>query len=118
MKNSDQIHIHDLVIPCYVGITEQERALSQDLFLSLTLTAPLEKAGLSDQLKDTVDYGKIMNDLRLLLQGKTFWLIEKVAESAAQMVLKNFSIKEVLVQVSKRTLPGVKSVTVSITRKN
>ncbi len=115
--SSDQIFIEDLEISCYVGVPDEERAYPQPLHLSLLLDASLEKAGASDKIKDTVDYGAVMDGLRNLLQGQTFFLIEKVAETAANFVIKNFPFTQASIQVTKLSLPGVKSVTVSIHRK-
>ena len=115
-KSLDQIQIVGLEVSCRVGVTEEERSLPQDLNLSLTLELPLQKAGLSDKLKDTVNYAQVMDEVRNLLQRKSFWLIETVAEQTAKLILSRFGISQVNVSVSKRTLPGVKLVTVSINR--
>jgi len=115
-KSLDQIHIEQLEVSCRVGATEKERAFPQDLSLSLTLSLALQKAGRSDRLRDTVNYAKIIEEVRNLLQGKTFWLIETVAEQTAHLTLDRFKVEEVSVAVSKRTVPGVKLVTVFVTR--
>lgn len=115
-KSSDQIFIEGLEISCHVGVTAEERALQQILSLSITLDTPLHTAGASDKITDTINYAEVMDQTRNWLQGKTFSLIEKIAELTAENILTQFPVSRVHVLVSKLTLPGVKSVTVSIIR--
>jgi 7,8-dihydroneopterin aldolase/epimerase/oxygenase len=115
-SEEDYIRIEGLEISSHVGITDQERAIPQEMGVSLTLWTPLEKPGLSDRISDAVDYAHIMNEIRLLLQGKTFNLIETMAEKTARHLLVRFDITKIKVEISKLSLPGVKSVTASVTR--
>src|SRR5262249_52422144 len=117
-NSPDAIHIEGFEVSCHVGATEEERSLPQDLVLSIAMETSLQKAGRSDNLKDTVNYALVMDDIRTLLQGKSFWLIEKVADLTATLILKKYKVDRIQVLVSKRTLPGVKSVSVHITRQN
>ena len=114
----DRIHIRDLLVRCIVGIYDEERREKQDVLFNLTLYADLSKAGQSDKIEDTVDYKVIKKDILAMAQKSDSYLIERLAESAAEIALKAPGVQRVDVVVDKPgALRFTRSVAVEITRR-
>ena len=75
------------------------------------------KAGKSDEIDDALDYKKIGKSVINLVSNSSFFLVEKMAEEIAKLVLKNKNISELRLRVEKPgALRGSKSVGVEILR--
>jgi D-erythro-7,8-dihydroneopterin triphosphate epimerase len=113
----DRIHIRDLLVRCIVGIFPHEREEKQDVILNLTLFADLRKACQSDNIDDTVDYKSLKKQVLEMVQGSSFFLIERLAEEVARMALAVPGVQRVTVSVDKPgALRFARSVAVEITR--
>ncbi len=113
---TDRILIKALECSAHVGVPDWERKKRQKLLLDLELAVDLRKAGRSDRVADTIDYAAVSREVKALVEGKPYLLVEAIAESAAGMVLRRFKVKEVTLRVRKFSVPGTRSVGVSITR--
>jgi len=60
-----------------------------------------EAAGLSDELARTVDYGRVFDTCRQIVESTRFDLVEALAEAIAQELLSEFPVDEVTVRVRK-----------------
>ncbi|WP_010279308.1 dihydroneopterin aldolase [Paenibacillus senegalensis] len=90
----------------YHGVYAEENKLGQRFKVDLELYLPLQPAGQSDELKDTVNYGEVYETVRGLVEERTFQLIETVAEQIAVQVLECYSmVEEVIVRVHKPNPP-------------
>lgn len=113
----DRIHIRDLMIRCIVGIYPEERSKKQDVIINMTLYADLRAACASDAIEDTVDYKTIKKKVLVSVEESSFFLVERLAEHIAQMVLDSPPVKKVDVSVDKPgALRFARSVAVEITR--
>jgi len=83
------------------GVTETERQHPQPLLVDLTFQCPNQPAFQSDQLSDTVDYGMITQRVRDIGEGRTFSLIETLAESLCQTLFHEFPITHLKIWVRK-----------------
>ena len=114
----DRIHIYDLLLRCVVGINPDERVQKQDVRITLTVYTDLSKAGRSDNIEDTVDYRTIKNNVVALVEGSSFFLIERMAECIADTCLEDRRVKKVEVLVIKpNALRPARSVGVEICRR-
>ena len=113
---SDILYIHELEIPCRIGTTDQERSRPQPVLISVEISCDLRKAGLSDDLKDALDYAALAEDIRVSVQAREFNLMEAVAESIAALILKKYRPASVQVTIEKKIFPGVKGAGVIIRR--
>ena len=84
----DRIYIRDLHVRCIVGIYDDERREKQDVYLNMTLYADLSDACRSDDINDTVDYKGVKKVILSMIQESECFLIERLAENAAQIALK------------------------------
>ena len=114
--NTDYLFANDFEVPCRVGTTAEERAFPQILHISLRVEFSLEKAGKTDDLKNSVDYAVIIEDVRNSLSRREFNLIETVAESIAEICLNNDLAHATEVIVEKNIFVGIKSVGAFIRR--
>ena len=113
----DRIHIRDLMVRCIVGINDWEREKKQDVTINITLHADLSKAAASDSIEDTVNYKTLKNRLVEMLEVSEFFLVEKMAESIANICLQEELVQRADVTVDKSgALRFARSVAVEISR--
>lgn len=113
----DMLFLEGLEVPCRVGCSEPERVTPQSLRVEVRLfCASLRDAALADDLERTVDY-RLAGDMIEAVQGKEFLLIERVAETLAEVALRNELVDHVTVTVRKRPpVQGLEWAGVEITR--
>lgn len=113
----DKIHIRDLVARCVIGIYPDERREKQEVIVNITMFADLREAGRSDRIEDTVDYKAVKKQVLALIEGSEFLLIERLAESIAEIGLAAPRVERVVVSVDKPgALRFARSVAVEIIR--
>lgn len=99
---ADHLFLEGLEVPCRVGCTDPERATPQSLRVDMQLYCPsLRDAAVADDLERTVDY-RLAGELIDAVQGREFLLIERVAETLAEVALRNPLVDRVTVGVRKR----------------
>jgi 7,8-dihydroneopterin aldolase/epimerase/oxygenase len=117
----DKIYINRMEFYGYHGVFPEETRLGQRFAVDLAVGLSLEKAGLSDRLEESVNYGELYQVCKEVVEGDPFKLIEAAAEKIASKVLKKFPlVVEVMVRVIKPNppIPGhYQSVAVEITRR-
>lgn len=97
----DKIFIRNLILSCNVGVTEAERQEKQNVILDLEIYAYLNRAGATDDINQTVDYYKIKEEVASAVTEGKFKLLERLAETAAAVTLKDPSVSMVTVAVKK-----------------
>ena len=113
----DKVFIENLEIETIIGIFGWEREVKQIVRISLEMSFDISKAGKSDKIYDALDYKKIGKSIVNLVENSSFFLVEKMAEEIASLVLKNKQIEEIKLRVEKPgALRGSKSVGVEILR--
>jgi dihydroneopterin aldolase len=104
------------------GVLEEELAQPQPFEVDVELSLDLSLAGVSDDLRHTVDYRQVFEISRETIEGPSRQLIESLAETIAARLLADFAavgVDEVLVRVRKPNvnLPGaLDAASVEITR--
>lgn len=98
------LRIKNIKVLTTVGITDEERKAPRPLNVSLAIEYNHEKAVASDSINDAFDYALIENAVVAEMSGKSFNLIESVAEYICQLMFGNELVREVTVEVEK---PGV-----------
>ena len=113
----DRIYIRDLTVRCIVGINEEERVNKQDVIINITLSADLRKPGVTDRLEDTIDYKALKKRILKLVEGSSYFLIERLAQAIAGACLEEAPVQRVRVTIDKPgALRFARSVAVEITR--
>ena len=113
----DKVFIENLEIETIIGIFGWEREVKQIVRISLEMSFDISKAGKSDNIDDALDYKKLGKSIVNFVENSSFFLVEKMAEEIASLVLKNEQIEEIKLRVEKPgALRGSKSVGVEILR--
>lgn len=103
--SDDRITVTGIQCYGYHGVHEAERQLGQRFLVDVTLSLDLQRAGMSDNLSDTVDYGMVCRTVRGIVEGEPCRLIETVAERIAAAALGTYPVEAVVVRVSKPAVP-------------
>ena len=101
----DVIHIKRLEIFANHGVIPEENTLGQKFIISADLYKDLRAAGKTDNLKETIHYGRAAVLIKQISEKSVFQLIEKLAEEIADALLKNFPLEKVRVIIEKPWAP-------------
>jgi 7,8-dihydroneopterin aldolase/epimerase/oxygenase len=102
------------------GVTAEERAVGQSLVIDVRLTPRATRAPETDDLADTVDYGRVVDAVRDVVEGGEFDLLERLATVVADRVWTSFTPAELHVAVAKLAPPvsvPVAAARVEVTRR-
>ena len=98
---SDRILIKDLLIRGIIGIHDWEREKKQDILINISMEADCRPAGLSDDFRDAVDYRAVTKKVLALVEGSSFFLVEKLAEEIATICMEDERVEVARVRVEK-----------------
>mgnify|MGYP001465269690 CR=1 FL=1 len=102
----DKIKLHRLSFYGYHGVFPEENKLGQRFYVDVELFLPLAKAGKSDDVADSIDYGEVYAIVREIVEGEPKKLIEAVAETIATSLLNAFDhLQACQVEVTKPDPP-------------
>lgn len=116
---SDTITLTGIRIEAAHGVLAKEKQYPQTFIVDATLHLDLSKAGLSDKLSDTVDYGQIARRIVSTVKSEQVNLLEYLANKIATAILLTPAIEAVDVTIHKPQAPLVvpfSDVSVSIHR--
>lgn len=116
---TDILRLRNMTFRAHVGTLPEERVVGQKVEVDLECHLDLQPAGLSDDLKDGIDYAGVCKLVGDITRHREYRLLEKLAEEIAGRVLVEYPAETVRVTVRK-PLPPVDvvldSVEVEITR--
>lgn len=99
------IELKGMTFHAYHGVLEQERIVGNIYTVDLRIYLDLEKAGLSDNLNETVNYALVHECVKREMQIPSS-LIEHVAHRITDRVLIEFPlIRKVRIRLAKRNPP-------------
>jgi dihydroneopterin aldolase len=106
----DKIIMRNMAFFGYHGVLAAEKEQGQTFYIDAILSLDLKKAGLSDDLADTVNYGIIFEQIRKIVEQEKFDLIETLAETLCRDVLL-YDVRiltiELTVKKPEAPIPGV-----------
>ncbi len=98
----DRILLDGMVFQARHGVHDREKVNAQRFEVDVELLLDLQPAGLEDDLARTLDYGRVYETVRTIVESTTFNLIEALAEAIAHELLSDFpGLEEVTVRVRK-----------------
>lgn len=116
----DKIYLNRMEFYGYHGVFPEETKLGQRFIVDLIVETDLKKAGITDNLDESINYAELFNLCKKIVEGKPYKLIESVAEKIAEELLNKYKkIQFCTVKVTKPDppIPGnYQSVAVEITR--
>lgn len=115
--SDDLIYIRDLRVETIIGLFEWERRIPQLLVLDLAMATDIRKAAASDDIADTLDYKSVAKRVLAHVKESQFKLVESLAESIAELIIREFSVPWLKLEVNKTgALRGARDVGVIIER--
>jgi dihydroneopterin aldolase len=100
-RMSDRILLDTMVFHGTHGVYPDEQVTPQPFEVDVELVLNLQPAGLNDDLEQTVDYGRVFDTCRQIVESTRFNLVEAIAEAIAHELLSGFPVEEVTVRVRK-----------------
>lgn len=113
---SDTIQISQLELSAVIGVPDEERAVAQRLTVSLVLEPRGGFEGLGDEIEKTVDYFSVSKAVQALARSRPRRLIETLATEIAALLLAEFPLRSVEVELRKYILPDTEFVAVRLRR--
>ena len=99
---SDRIVLAGMTFQARHGVNEWEKVEAQRFDVDVELVLDVQPAGLDDDLARTIDYRRVYETTRQIVESTTFNLIEALAEAIAHEVLGGHDqVQEVVVRVRK-----------------
>jgi 7,8-dihydroneopterin aldolase/epimerase/oxygenase len=118
MTIEDRIYLRGLKCQCIIGFIDWERQVPQTVVIDLEFPIDCARAAASDAVADTVDYKQLAKRVLAYVGESRFLLIETLAHRLALVLLGEFSLEWVKIELSK---PGAirhsRDVGVSVTRR-
>jgi dihydroneopterin aldolase len=102
---NDRIEVRGIEVMARHGVLPHEGVQPQRFLIDLAVYLDLSMAGGSDDLADTVDYGRLAREAHDMVAEESHQLIEVVAERLAQRVLVEPRVERVVVTVHKPDAP-------------
>ena len=97
--------LNDIRIYAFHGCMKEEARIGSDYIVNLMVDTNMEEASRSDELKDAVDYVKLLDIVKeeMSIRSK---LLEHVAQRIIDQVMKNFArVDTVYITVAKQNPP-------------
>jgi dihydroneopterin aldolase len=101
----DKIIVKNIKAYGYHGALTEENILGQNFYADVILYRSLQRAGLTDDLNESISYVDIYYDVEDIIKNKKFKLIEALAEMIAHTLMVKYSIEKVEVEIRKPGAP-------------
>ncbi|MGH2407991.1 MAG: dihydroneopterin aldolase [Candidatus Limnocylindrales bacterium] len=102
---TDRILLSGMRFSGHHGLTDAERTAPQPFEVDVELYLSLQPAAMDDDIAKTVDYSRVFEICRELVEATTYKLLEAMAEGMAHEILMAFPVSEVAVRVRKMKVP-------------
>lgn len=95
------IYIEKLAVTAKIGVHAFEKALAQRLFISCRLSYNAEKAVVTDNVSDALDYMALAEHIKTFCENNTYQLLESLIAALAQSFFSFSEIESVDLHISK-----------------
>jgi 7,8-dihydroneopterin aldolase/epimerase/oxygenase len=102
----DILFLRDFRLDITIGLYEWERQAPQPVLIDLEIGLYDHKAGHSDAIADTIDYGAVAQRIKDSLVDKNIRLVETLGEHIAEIVRGEFGAPWVRITVRKLAILG------------
>lgn len=106
----DKILLKGMAFYGWHGVLREEQVLGQRFTIDAELYASLAKAAETDAIEDTVNYAKVYEVIRDIMNNQRFALLEALAREIGKQILLQFSLVEhavITVHKPSAPIPGV-----------
>jgi dihydroneopterin aldolase len=102
---TDRITLRGMRFAGRHGVTAAEREAAQPFEVDVVVRLDLSRPAATDDLADTIDYSRLFELAREIVEERSFHLIEALAGAIADAVLANPAVDDVEVRVRKPKAP-------------
>ena len=95
------VEVKDLRLRCYIGFNEWEKIKLQDVVITFGFKYNAARAIETDDVKEAVNYKRMTKEIISLVDGRSFHLIETLAEGIYEHIKQNPYLVDVKVTVEK-----------------
>jgi len=97
----DKVIIKNLIARGIIGVYDWERTKPQEILINITLFGNLEKAGRTDDIKDSINYKTIAKGAQSLAENCERLTVEALASDIASYCLESPGVERVITRVEK-----------------
>lgn len=101
----DRITLSGVTAIGHHGVFEREKSDGQPFIVDAVLYTDVRAASAQDELAKTANYAEVAEEIKAMITGDPFDLIETLAERTAQKVLDGFAVDAVEITVHKPKAP-------------
>ena len=113
----DKIFIDNLIVFGILGIHPHEQRKKQVIRVSVEVTTDISEAAENDDVKKTIDYSALSEDIINFIEESSFGTIEALIVALAERILEKFDIESIWLRIEKPSaVPQADSVGVEIER--
>ncbi len=98
----DIIFLGGLEATTIIGIFDWERKTKQTLVLDIEMAFDIKKAAETDDIQYTLDYKTVSDRIISFIEQSEFYLVEKLIEEIANVILTEFNTPWVKINLNKR----------------
>lgn len=111
------VFVRDLELSAHIGVYRHEKNAAQPLRINIDLTVQEGEGPVGDRLSNVVDYGKVVDGIRAIIDEGHVNLVETLAERIAAFALADERVLVARVRIEKlKVIPEARSVGVEIER--
>jgi FolB domain-containing protein len=115
----DKILIRNLHVQGILGVNDWERTTHREIIINATVFTDTRNAAQADDVAKSVDYSRIVKEIRTLVEKSRKFTVEALAEDIANLCLNRPGVQKVQIRVEKpRAILDTDSVGVEIERNN
>lgn len=106
----DKILLSNMCFYGYHGVLPEEKTLGQKFYVDVELQLPLEKAGQTDDLDETVNYAAVYDAIRDIVTKERFNLLEALGERLCYEIFRRHPlVRKIKLRIRKPNapIPGV-----------
>jgi 7,8-dihydroneopterin aldolase/epimerase/oxygenase len=95
------VFVRALALEVVIGVALHERRSARTVLADIDVGLASFRSAKSDEVADTVDYAAVAQSMKSLVEGRSFRLLERLAEEMASEVLARFDAQWVRIRVAK-----------------
>jgi D-erythro-7,8-dihydroneopterin triphosphate epimerase len=95
------IRIKNLRLRTVVGTNEWEREAPQDVIINVEMEFDGSTVARTDRLQDTIDYKTVKRRIIDVVEGSSFYLLDRLANRVLEIVMEEEKVQRATVEVDK-----------------
>ena len=99
------IRLNNMTFYGYHGVYDFEKEQGTNFEIDLELFTALSKSSKSDNIKDTINYEEVYELVKKEFGSKSYFLLEKLADSISRSIFKAYKIDKLIIRVRKIDAP-------------